>query len=170
MPQASTAVHVLVFVYALAQLPGVVASLKVSDAVPHASDAVGVAKDGVAGQEIDDAAGSAEIVGGVLSITVMTCEAVAVLPQASVAVHVLVTIELLAQVPGAVASENVSEVVPQASDAVGEANAGVAGQEIVVGAGTADNVGAVLSTTEITCDAVAVLPHPSVATKVLVMV
>ena len=38
------------------------------------------------------AAGNADNVGGVLSITVITCEAVAVLPQASVATKVLVTV------------------------------------------------------------------------------
>ena len=68
------------------------ASLKVSDAVPHASDAVGVAKDGTAGQVIVDGAGNALIVGGVLSVTVMDCEAVVILLQPSAAVHVLVTV------------------------------------------------------------------------------
>ena len=65
---------------------------------------------------------------------------------------------------------NVTVAVPQASLAVGVAKDGVAGQLIVVAAGTADNVGGVLSITVITCDAVAVLPQPSVATKVLVIV
>ena len=66
--------------------------MNVTVALPQASDAVGVAKDGVAGQLIVVAAGNADNVGGVLSITVITCEAVAVLPHASVAVNVLVTV------------------------------------------------------------------------------
>ena len=57
------------------------ASVKLNDAVPHASDAVGVAKDGTAGQKIVDGAGSAEIVGTELSVTVMDCEAVVALPH-----------------------------------------------------------------------------------------
>ena len=72
--------------------PGAVASEKVNDAVPHASVAVGVAKDGVAGQVIVDGAGNALMVGAVLSITVMACEAVAILLQPSLAVNVLVTV------------------------------------------------------------------------------
>jgi hypothetical protein len=51
-----------------------------------------VANAGDAGQNIVDGAGNALIVGAVLSITVTCCDAVAVLPQASVAVHVLVTV------------------------------------------------------------------------------
>ena len=57
------------------------ASVKLNDAVPHASDAVGVANEGVAGQKTVDGAGSAEIVGTELSATVIDCEAVAVLPH-----------------------------------------------------------------------------------------
>ncbi len=57
----------------------------------QASVAVGVAKDGVAGHVMVVAAGSEESTGGVLSSTFMVCVAVDVLPQASVAVKVLVT-------------------------------------------------------------------------------
>ena len=57
----------------------------------QASLAVGVVNDGVAGQVTVLAAGNAPIVGGVLSTTDMVCDAVAVLLQASFAVHVLVT-------------------------------------------------------------------------------
>ena len=42
--------------------------------------------------------------GAVLSVTVIVCEAVAVLPQASVAINVLVRVYSLAHVPGALAS------------------------------------------------------------------
>ena len=61
-------------------------------AVPQASDAVGVAKDGVAGHVIVDGAGNALMVGAVLSITVMACEAVVILLHPSLAVNVLVTV------------------------------------------------------------------------------
>ena len=60
-------------------------------AVLQASLAVGVVKDGVAGQVTVLAAGSAPITGGVLSMTAIVCDAVAVLLQASFAVQVLVT-------------------------------------------------------------------------------
>ena len=62
-----------------------------SVAVPQASLAVGVVKDGVAGQFTVLAAGSAPIVGGILSMTAIVCDAVAVLLHPSFAVHVLVT-------------------------------------------------------------------------------
>ena len=65
---------------------------------------------------------------------------------------------------------NVTVAVPQASDAVGELKDGVAGQLIVEGPPTPANTGGVLSITVMACDAVAVLPHASVATKVLVTV
>jgi hypothetical protein len=70
----------------------VFASLKASVGVPQLSVAVGVVHDGVALHWIVDGAGNAEIVGGVLSTTLITCDAVAVLPQASVAVHFLVIV------------------------------------------------------------------------------
>ena len=62
-----------------------------SVAVLQASLAVGVVNDGVVGQVTVLAAGSAPIVGGVLSTTDIVCDAVAVLLQASFAVQVLVT-------------------------------------------------------------------------------
>ena len=60
-------------------------------AVLQASPAVGVVKDGVAGQVTVLVAGSAPIVGGVLSTTDIVWDAVAALLQASFAVHVRVT-------------------------------------------------------------------------------
>ena len=59
--------------------------------VLQASLAVGVVNDGVAGQVTVLAAGSAPIVGGVLSTTDIVWDAVAVLLQTSFAVQVLVT-------------------------------------------------------------------------------
>ena len=66
-------------------------SAKVSVTGPQASLAVGVVNDGVAGHVTVLGPGSTPIVGGVLSITDIVCDAVAVLLQASFAVHVLVT-------------------------------------------------------------------------------
>ena len=68
-----------------------VTSANVSVTVLQASLVVGVVKAGVAGQVTVLAAGSAPMVGGVLSITDMLCDAVAVLLQTSFAVQVLVT-------------------------------------------------------------------------------
>ena len=172
LPQSSVAVHVLVTVKLPAHEPGVVTSLEDKVTVgSQTSVAVGVAKPGVAGQSIVVAAGNAEIVGAVMSLTVIICEAVAVLPQSSVAVHVLVTVKLPAHEPGVVTSlEDKVTVGSQTSVAVGVAKPGVAGQSIVVAAGNAEIVGAVMSLTVIICEAVAVLPQSSVAVHVLVTV
>ena len=59
--------------------------------VLQASLVVGVVNAGVEGQVTVLAAGSAPIVGGVLSMTDIVCDAVVVLLQASFAVQVLVT-------------------------------------------------------------------------------
>jgi hypothetical protein len=56
----------------------------------------------------------------------MVCDAVDVLPQASVAVQVLVTEYEPAHEPGVVTSFDVSVSVPQVSVAVGVVNAGCA--------------------------------------------
>ena len=56
----------------------------------------------------------------------------------------------------------------QASLVVGVVNDGVTGQVTVLGAGRAPIVGGVLLTTDIVCDAVAVLLHASFAVQVLV--
>ena len=56
----------------------------------------------------------------------------------------------------------------QASLAVGVVNDGVAGQVSVVAAGSEPITGGVLSTTEIVCDAVAVLLHASFAVQILI--
>jgi hypothetical protein len=78
---------------------------------------------------IVDVPGKAAITGASVSITLMVCEAVELLPQSSVAVHVLVTLYSPAQSPGVVASLEVNvKALPQASVAVATANSGVAGQ------------------------------------------
>ena len=69
-----------------------VTSAKVSVGLgSHASVAVGVAKDGVAGHCMVVGPGSTHITGAVVSTTWMTWLAVLVLPQWSVAVQVRVT-------------------------------------------------------------------------------
>jgi hypothetical protein len=91
-PQASVAVQVRVTEYEPAHCPFVVTSLKVRlNALPQASTAVAVANCGTAGQAIVEGAGNAAITGAVISWTLIVCDAVEAFPQASVAVHVLVT-------------------------------------------------------------------------------
>ena len=76
----------------------------------------------------------------------MVCEACDMFPQASVAVHVRVTLYEPAQAPGVVTSEEVKvKALPQASTAEATANSGVAGQLIVEVAGKAAITGAVIS-------------------------
>ena len=69
------------------------------------------------------------MVGGVLSWTTIELLQVAVLPQASVAVQVLVAVYVPGQLPGVEESEKVTVTLPsQASVAVGATQFGVAGQ------------------------------------------
>ena len=76
----------------------------------------------------------------------MVCETCELFPQASVAVHVRVTLYEPAQSPGVVTSEEVKvKALEQASTAVATANSGVAGQLMVVAAGKAAITGAVIS-------------------------
>ena len=58
--------------------------------------------------------------------------------------------------------------VPQASLAIAVPNDGVSGHSMVPAAGTEVNTGAVLSSTVIVCEAVAVLPQSWVGIKILV--
>ena len=129
LPQGSVAVQVRVTEYSRGQVPGVVASTKVSVAVPpQASVAVGVAKEGVAGQAMVVGPGSAEMTGAVLSSTMMVWLAVLELPHGSVAVQVRVTERFCGHDPGVVTSAKVRVAVPpHASVAVGVAKEGAAG-------------------------------------------
>ena len=78
----------------------------------------------------------------------IVCDAVELLPHASVAVHVLVTLYDPAQLPVIVTSDEVNvNADPHASVAVAVANSGVAGQLIVVVPGKAEITGAVTSLT-----------------------
>jgi hypothetical protein len=162
---------VRVILYDPAQAPGLVTSLDVNvNALPQASTAVAIANTGVAGQSIVVVAGSAAITGAVISCTLMVCEAVEELPQASMAVQVRVTLYVPAQAPGVVTSLDVKvNALPQASMAVAIANTGVAGQSIVVVAGKGSNIGAVISCTLMVCEAVEELPQASMAVQVRVI-
>src|SRR5206468_452920 len=162
LPQASVAVQVRTCT--TGQVP-LLESTKVGVTAPwQASIAVGVAKTGEAGHSIVLGAGSALITGAVVSATLMDCEAVEVLPQASVAVQVRTC--TTGQVP-LLESTKVGVTAPwQASIAVGVAKTGVAGHSIVLGAGSAAITGAVVSATLMVCEAVEVLPQASVAVQV----
>jgi hypothetical protein len=147
--QASVAIHVRVILYDPAQEPGVVTSVKVKiNELPHSSVALAWANNGVAGQSIVVMPGSGSNNGAVISCTLMVCEAVEELPQASVAVHVRVTLYDPAQAPGVVTSFEVNvNALPQASTAVATANTGRSGQFMVVGEGSAEITGSVISCT-----------------------
>src|SRR6266550_8937380 len=93
-------------------------------------------------------AGRAAITGAVVSATLIVWLAVLLLPQASVAGQVRVTLKEPAQAPSVFTSAKVRvKALPQASVAVATANTGVAGQEIVLVAGRAAITGAVVSRT-----------------------
>ena len=99
----------------------------------------------------------------------IVCEAVELLLHPSVAVHVRVTLYAPAHAPLVVTSLNVRlNVLPHRSLAVASVNTGVAGQLIVVGAGSEAMTGAVRSCTLIVCALVELLPQASVAVQVLV--
>ena len=133
--------------YSLGHEPGVVTSTKVSVGIPQLSVAVGVVHDGVPVHSIVVGAGSAEITGGVVSSTLIVCEAFATFPHASVAVHVLVMEYSFGHEPGIVTSANVKVGVPQLSVAVGVVHDGLPEHSIVVGAGNAEITGGVVSST-----------------------
>src|SRR5664279_5343925 len=101
LPQASVAIQLRVTLYEPAHEPGVVISLNTRvNAEPQASLAVATANTGTAGQSIVESAGSGSITGAVTSCTLMVCAAEELLPQASVAVQVRVTLYEPAHAPG----------------------------------------------------------------------
>jgi hypothetical protein len=106
--------------------------------------------------------------GAVTSLTVMICTQFVKLPHTSVARYVLVTVNLLTQLPGVVTSPtwDITTAPTQLSVAVTNAKltAGTAAAQLTVTAGgQAVIVGAVRSFTVIICVQVAVLPATSVA-------
>ena len=113
--------------------------------------------DGVAVHSIVALAPAVPITGGVVSVTVIVCVLVAlVLPQASIALQVFVSLYDPAHVPAVVTSLSCCTVAPlHASLAVGAVNVGVPVHSIVALAPAVPMVGGVLSVTVIVCDLVA---------------
>ena len=104
-----------------------------------------------------------------MSCTTMVPVQVAVLPQSSVAVHVLVKLYAPVQVPGVVAStKEMSTVASQASVAVGGINTGTSGQLIGDVCATQVIAGGIISSTTIVPLHDAEFPQSSVAVHVLV--
>jgi len=172
LPQASTAIQVLVIVFKH-EFPDVTSLPKIFTVAPlHASDAVGAVKPGVAVHSIVAAAPAEPIVGAVLSLTVIVCATVEeLLPHASTALHVLVIVFKQA-VPTVTSAPTVLTVAPlQASLAVGAVNDGAAVHSIVASAPAAPIVGDCVSVNVIICETVPLeLPQPSTALHVLVIV
>jgi len=169
LPQPSSAVQVLVTLYSFGQVPLVVTSAKVNVGTPQLSVAVGVVQEGVPEHSIVDGPGNPEITGGVVSSTLIVCEAVAVLPHPSFAVQVRVMLYSFGQVPFVVTSAKVKVGTAQLSVAVGVVQDGVAEHSMDEGPGNPEITGGVVSSTLMVCEAVAVLPHPSFAVHVLVI-
>ena len=159
-----------VSVYEPGHEPAIVASTKVKVGVEQLSVAVGLPHAGVPSHSIDDGPGTPEITGGVVSSTLITCVAVAVLPHPSSAVQVRVMVYSFGHEPFTVASVKVSVGVLQLSVAVGVAKFGVPEHSIVDGPGRPLITGGVVSSIVNTCVAVAVLPQSSVAVQVRVIV
>src|SRR3989454_6642315 len=94
---------------------------------------------------------------------------VELLPPSSVAVQVRVTEWACGQLPGVVTSANVRVgLESHASVAVGVVNTGDVGHSMVVGPGSAERVGAWVSTTLMVWLLVELLPQSSVAVQVRV--
>lgn len=168
-PHPSSAVHVRVTVYALGHDPLIVTSAKDNVGTPQLSVTVGVVHDGVPEHSMAEGPGNPEIIGGVVSSTLMTCDAVAVLPHPSFAVQVRVIVYSFGHGPFVVTSANVNVGTAQLSVAVGVAHAGVPEHSIDEGPGNPEMTGGTVSSTLIVCVAVAVLPQGSVAVHVRVM-
>jgi len=170
LPQPSFAVHVRVILNAFGHEPLVVTSAEVRVGIAQLSVAVGVVQDGVAEHSMVIGPGSADITGGMVSSTMMVCVAVEVLLHSSVAVKVLVILYSFGQLPLVVTSAKANMGIPQLSVAVGVVQDGALEHSMVVDPGNAEITGGVVSVTLMTCAAVAVLRHSSVAVQVLVMV
>src|SRR5258705_293871 len=172
MPHASTAFHVLVTVGAHA-VPALTSPPTWFTVAPlHASVAVGAVNDGDAVHSIVAFAPAFPIVGACVSTNVIVWLRVTdVLPHASTAFHVLVTVGAHA-VPALTSPPTWFTVAPlHASVAVGAVNDGDAVHSIVAFAPAFPIVGACVSTNVIVWLRVTdVLPHASTAFHVLVTV
>jgi len=166
LPHASVELHVRVKAPVPPQ-PRMLVSIEVKLAEPHPSFALGVLKVGVAGHWIVALGPTPEITGGTLSITVIVCAALVLLPHGSVAVHVRVKAPVLPQ-EVTLESMKLKLAVLHASVALGVLNTGTAGHTIVAAAPTPVITGGTLSITVIVWKAVAVLPHASVEVQVRV--
>ena len=112
----------------------------------QASDAVGAVNSGVAVHSIVVLAPAEPIDGACVSTWVIVCETVAeLLPQASIALQVLVVVIVQPDPPVTSAPTCTIVNVPQTSDAVGVVKDGVAVHSIVASAPAAPIDGAVLS-------------------------
>ena len=158
LKQTSVALYVLVMVYLLAQEPGVIISGKVSIVTipPHPSEAVANAglDNGTKLAQLTITGTGAVIIGGFTSLTVIICVAVAVLPQTSVALYVLVMVYLLAQEPGVIISGKVSIVTipphPSEADAKAGLDNGTKLAQLTITGTGAVIIGGVISFTVIT--------------------
>ena len=172
LPQASTALHVIVSLYEPAHVPCVVTSLTTTtDELLHTSDDVGAAKTGVAGQNIVALTPGVPITGGALLTTVIVCATVALwLPQASTARQVIVRVNPPPQVEFVTISlTTITDELLQASLAVGGVKVGTAGHATVPFIPCPPITGGVLSITVIVWDTVLLaLPQPSTALQVMV--
>ena len=169
LPQPSSAVQVRVMLYSFGHEPFVVTSAKVKVGTPQLSVAVGTSNAGVPPHSMVVTPGNPEITGGVVSSTFIVCEAVAVFPQPSSAVQVRVILYSFGHEPLVVTSAKFNVGVPQLSVAVGVAHEGVPEHSIVDGPGRPEITGGTVSSTLMVCDAVAVLPQPSSAVQVRVI-
>lgn len=168
-PHKSVAVQVRVMLYSFGQEPLVVTSAKLNIGAPQLSVAVGVVHDGVPEHSIVVGAGNPEMTGGVVSSTLMVCDAVAVFPHPSSAVQVLVILNSFGHEPLVVTSAKFKVGVPQLSVTVGVVHDGATEHSIVVGPGKPEMTGGMVSSTLMVCEAVAVFPHPSLAVQVRVI-
>jgi len=125
----------------------VVTSAKLNIGVPQLSVVVGVVHDGAPEHSIVVGPGRPEITGGVVSSTLMDCDAVEVLPQPSSAVQVRVTVYSFGQEPFVVTSAKLNIGVPQLSVTVGVAQESIPEHSIAEGPGRPEITGGVVSST-----------------------
>src|SRR5258705_9476378 len=144
-PRSSLFPYTTLFRSAPAHAPGVVTSLDVRVNALQLSVAVATAKLGETAQSIASEPRNAALTGGVIFFTLIVCDAVDELPQASVAVQVRVTLYAPAHAPGVVTSLDVRVNALQLSVAVATAKLGEPAQSIVVAPGNAAMTGGVIS-------------------------
>src|SRR3989304_4371280 len=186
LPQSSVSDHVLVMICSPSQAPSATASLKVASSEVSQLSASSVTSPvtptdasyaQLASLYIVMSAGWVNV-GAMLSSTVITCTCWVLLPQSSVSDQVLVIICSPSQVPFTTASLNVasSDVSQLSASSVTSpviptdaSYAQLASLYIVMSAGWV-NVGAMLSSTVITCTCWVLLPQSSVSVQVLVII